>query len=181
MPSKRVPPRLPAKHLPGAPKDVRPVDRLQAREIAQSGTSPFFTHEPVAELDRSIRATCPVCSATFVATQAQGAEANLAAHMIKHAPAPEQTPAELAGARLVADVLTARIEAGELKPGQPIRKAQLARQLDVSRFVVDAAVDDLISVGQAHLRRVQPDGDRPVRGPGGPRSHADGITQDSPV
>ena len=45
-------------------------------------------------------------------------------------------------------MLTARIEAGELKPGQPIRKAQLARQLDVSRFVVDAAVDDLISIGR---------------------------------
>ena len=136
---------------PPAERKLLPAERLQAREVAQSGTSPFFTHEPAAELDRVTRATCSECAATFVATQAQGAEANLAAHMsIKHVPVPAaQTPAEMAGeVREVANLLIARIEAGELKPGQPIRKAQLARQLDVSRFVVDAAVDDLISVGR---------------------------------
>ncbi len=149
MPRNKWAARQQAKHLPGAEKELRPIDRLQVREVAASGTTPF-THEPVAELDRDTRATCAECSAAFVATQAQTAEQNLAAHMVKHAPAPAgQTPAELAGAvRHVADRLIARIEAGELKPGQPIKKAQLARQLDVSRFVVDAAVDDLISVGR---------------------------------
>ena len=70
--------------------------------------------------------------------------------MVKHAPtsSPARTAAVAGAARLVANVLLARIDAGELKPGQQIKKIQLTRQLDASRFVVDAAVDDLISVGR---------------------------------
>ena len=90
-------------------------------------------------------------SVVFVATHTGSAEENRQLHMVKHAPAssPAGRTAEVAGAaRLVADILTARIDAGELKPGEQIKKIRLTRQLNVSRFAVDAAVDDLISAGR---------------------------------
>jgi hypothetical protein len=68
--------------IPPAKVPLLPAEKLTARQVARTGSSPFARVAP-ADPDTSIRMTCTTCFASFIATAGNGRTAaeNLAVHV----------------------------------------------------------------------------------------------------